>query len=183
MILPKGILLSSIEWTTERARIIWVDSHRYEVRTPNQDIEEKNMIWKAYEVKNARRLTTFDWDLDSGEAMLMIQSMPKGADYFQVKKQIENQLEEIIPISQFEQTQVSKAIRKIEESTECEGVGYLTIRLRAEELSLGAVIGKAILILILHYIVPILHSKMKELDFLVIFIGIRWMAFWIMNST
>lgn len=121
--LPPGTALSSIEWSKESLKIIWVSSHQYEYREKNRDIIEENMIWKAYAVKKARRLTIFDWDLISGDAMLMIQSVPKGTNYKSsqydaIRREFEEKLEPIIHISQFRQIPVGQAIKKIRKSSE-----------------------------------------------------------------
>lgn len=118
LVLPEETTLSSIEWTMKRLRFVWVEKRQWEERVPEEDIESADMVWRAHRIKSARGLTTFDWDLVSGHAMLMIQRLPSGTKYRQIRDQFEKELEPIVGLSQFERVRVSRAIQLIEESGE-----------------------------------------------------------------
>lgn len=118
LVLPEEIALSSVEWTRERVRFVWVEKRQWEERVAEEDIEEEGMVWRAYRINVSRGLVAFDWDLVSGHAMLMIQRLPRGTSYHQVRDQFAKKLELIVGLSQFEQVRVSRAIQRIEESDE-----------------------------------------------------------------
>jgi hypothetical protein len=118
LVLPEETTLSSIEWTMEGLRFVWVEKRQWEERVPEEDIESADIVWRAHRIKSARGLTTFDWDLVSGHAMLMIQKLPSGTKYHRIRRQFEKELEPIVGLSQFEQVRVSRAIQPIEESGE-----------------------------------------------------------------
>jgi hypothetical protein len=118
LILPEKPRLSSIEWTNERVRFVWVEKRQWEERLPEKDIVSGDIVWKAYQIKSSRGLTAFDWDLISGNAMLMIQSLPQGGDYSLIRTRFEKELDLIVGISNFEKVLVSRAIQHIERSGE-----------------------------------------------------------------
>lgn len=118
LVLPEETTLSSIEWTMERLRFVWVEKRQWEERVPEEDIESLDMVWRAHRIKSARGLTTFDWDLVSGHAMLMIQRLPRGTKYSHIRDRFEKELELIVDLSQFERVRVSRTIQSIEESGE-----------------------------------------------------------------
>jgi hypothetical protein len=118
LVLPEEITLSSIEWTSERVRFVWVEKRRWEERVSEEDIEEEGVVWRAYRINVSRGLIAFDWDLVSGHAMLMIQRLPKGTKYHHIRDQFEEELEPIVGLGQFERVRVSRTIQRIEESGE-----------------------------------------------------------------
>ena len=118
LVLPEETTLSSIEWTPERVRFVWIEKRQWEERVSEEDIEEEGMVWRAYRINVSRGLIAFDWDLASGHAMLMIQRLPRGTKYHHIRDRFERELEPILDLSQFEQVRVSRAIQRIQESGE-----------------------------------------------------------------
>jgi hypothetical protein len=118
LVLPEETTLSSIEWTPERARFVWVEKRQWEERASEADIEEEEMVWRAYCINVSRGLIAFDWDLVSGHAMLMIQRLPRGTEYDIIRDRFEKELEPVVGLSQFEWVRVSRAIQRIEASGE-----------------------------------------------------------------
>jgi hypothetical protein len=120
LVLPEETTLSSIEWTPERVRFVWVEKRQWEERVSEEDIEEEGMVWRAYRINVSRSLIAFDWDLVSGYAMLMIQRLPRGTKYYLIRDRFEKELEPMVGLSQFEQVRVSRAIQRIQASEEKE---------------------------------------------------------------
>lgn len=118
LVLPEEMSLSSIDWTPERVRFVWVEKRQWEERVPEEDIVKDDMVWRAYRIKVSRGLIAFDWDLVSGYAMLMIRRLPRGTRYDHIRSQFEKLLEPIVGISRFERVRVSQAIGAVELSGE-----------------------------------------------------------------
>jgi len=121
LVLPEETTLSSIVWGPERLRFVWVEKRQWEERVPEEDIEDierLDMVWRAYRLNTTRGLTTFDWDLVSGHAMLMIQRLPSGAKYDHIRHRFEEELEPIVGLNQFQRVRVSRAIQCVERSGE-----------------------------------------------------------------
>jgi len=118
VVLPEEPTLSSIEWTPEKVRFIWVEKRCWEERIPEKDIKGDNIVWRAYRVNVSRGVISFELDLMSGDAMLMIRRLPQGTKYHQVRDRFENELTPILDFSYFERVRVSQTIRRIQESDE-----------------------------------------------------------------
>lgn len=118
VVLPAETNLSSIEWTPERVRFVWIEKRQWEERVPDEDMREGEMVWRAYRLNVSRGIISFDWDLVSGHAMLMIQRLPRGSNYTRVRARFEKELEPLVALSQFERLRVSRVIVPIQESGE-----------------------------------------------------------------
>jgi hypothetical protein len=118
IVLPDGIELATVEWRQERVRFIWIERREWEQRIEEQDREEGDIIWKAYQRKTARGITTFDIDLISGDAMLLIQKLPSGRGYSQTRDHFKQELEPLMDLELFQTVRISKAIKLIEQSGE-----------------------------------------------------------------
>lgn len=118
VVLPAKAHISSIRHTAEQVRIQWIEKREWRERTPEYDKREGRRFWQAYLEHTARGITTFDWDLLSGHAALMIRRLPTGSDYDEVCKRFEKELEPLVGISGFQKLKLTQSIRKIEESKE-----------------------------------------------------------------
>jgi hypothetical protein len=130
LVLPETPTLSSIEWTPERVRLVWVEKRQWEERVSEEDIEKDGMVWRAYCLNVSRGLIAFDWDLVSGHAMLMVQRLPRGTIYHHIRDRFQRELEPILGLSQFERVRVSRAIQRIQDSGEVRRrqLAYQTMR-------------------------------------------------------
>jgi hypothetical protein len=130
LVLPMTAALSSVEWTPERLRFIWVERRQWEERASEEDMEGDAVVWRAYRINVARGLVAFDWDLVSGHAMLMIQRLPRGTQYLPIRDRFERELEPIVGLSLFQPVRVSRAIQRIQASDEVRGrqLAYQTRR-------------------------------------------------------
>lgn len=120
LVLPANPTLSSVEWTPQRVRCIWVEKREWEMRVPDEDSQDKvlGIFYKAYQQQIARGITTFDWNLVTGEAALMIQRLPSGEGYNQIRQVYERELEPFITISNFTRVRTRRAIRNLEKVKE-----------------------------------------------------------------
>ena len=68
---------------------------------------------KAYGEKLARGITSFDWNLAAGEAASMIQQLPSGERYDEIRQRYEQSIEDAVHVSNFTRRDVRKAIHGI----------------------------------------------------------------------
>lgn len=127
---PPEMTLASVAWTPHRLRVTWVQGQQCEDRLPERDVHQGPIELRAYRLSTSRRLYAFDWDLLSGNSLLMIPRMPVSRDYQKTRKLLKHQLELLIDLDQFTPVRVSRAIRRIEQSGEarCRQVSYQTAR-------------------------------------------------------
>jgi hypothetical protein len=120
VVLPSSPTLASIVWTPQRLRLIWNEKREWFERRDDADIEvsEENLVFRAWQRKTARGTLAFDWDLQSGEAMLMIQRLPSGTQYPKVRDTMVKWLAPFVDLSAFEVVRVSSGIKSILESGE-----------------------------------------------------------------
>jgi hypothetical protein len=122
IILPDDPTLSTIEWSPNRVRFVWVERRAWEIRVPELDRSgydvglSESVSLKAYQLNEARGLTSFDWNLATGHAALLIQRLPSGENYVDKQREYEDTIEEFIPISNFTRTRLSRSIKKLEAS-------------------------------------------------------------------
>ncbi len=120
LVLPDEPTLSAVEWSADRVRFIWVEKREWELRREDLDQEGPTdaIRLKAYEEKLARGITSFDWNLAAGEAALMIQQLPSGERYDEIRQRYEQSIEDAVHVSNFTRRDVRKAIHGIEASQE-----------------------------------------------------------------
>lgn len=119
LLLPKKPTLSSIAWSEERVRFLWIERRDWEERlSPDEDFFLEGILYKAYKQRIERGITSFDWDLLSGHAALMIQQLPSGSRYDLVRDRLKSELEALVRISEFDLLRVSRGIRHVERSSE-----------------------------------------------------------------
>jgi len=120
LVLPDTPTLSAIEWSKSRVQFVWVEKREWEVRLEDKDkpTNAHGVSYKAYEAQLARGITTFDWNLISGEAALMIQQLPAGDNYDSVREVYEKELLPILDLASFSRRRIRSAIRNIEKSKE-----------------------------------------------------------------
>jgi hypothetical protein len=116
--LPEETTLSKVAWSPKRARFVWITTRTWEDRLEDDDEREGARIWKAYEERSARGVLAFDWDLQSGDAMLMIERLPSGNDYEEVRTAMVKELKPLLDLSVFSLVEVGRAIQPIEKSNE-----------------------------------------------------------------
>lgn len=120
LVLPDEPTLASVEWTKKRVRFVWIDRREWYERIEEEDEESKDgeILYKAYRHQITRGVTSFDWNLVSGDAALMIQTLPRGENYDDVRKAFEAELAAFIDLNEFTRCRITKAIKKLESSKE-----------------------------------------------------------------
>lgn len=116
LLLPDAPTLSAIQWTSQRIRFVWIDKRTWRERLPDQDREEAGIEFDAYETKEARGVVSFECDLVSGNAALLIQRLPSGNRYVEQKLRFEQELERFIDIAELAECRISSGIRRIDET-------------------------------------------------------------------
>jgi hypothetical protein len=118
LLLPANPTLCTVEWGPERARFVWVERRVWYEHVPDEDYQEDDLEYTARRRHQSRGLVTFDWDLTSGHAALLIQRLPKGSNYKEIKRAFSAVLEPLVRISKFQPMAVSGSILKLEKSGE-----------------------------------------------------------------
>lgn len=115
VVLPESPTLASIEWTPQRVRFVWNEKREWLDRREDRDIDspEEAMVFRAWQLRSARGTLAFDWDLQSGEVMLMIQRLPSGTQYSKIRDDVKSWLRRFIDLDAFDVVRVSLAIKPL----------------------------------------------------------------------
>lgn len=110
----------------DRIRFVWVQNRSTLRRVEEQDPEPSQIelspdgtswqrrILRAYLETRVRDVTSFEWDIAAGEAMLMIRKF-KETDYVAVRDAIEAELADILPTYDFRPVRMSKLINDLDD--------------------------------------------------------------------
>jgi len=131
LILPVEPTLSTIQFNDDVIRFVWIERRTWRVRLPDQDRIERatdndlpnsliqdQIVWQAYRVRMARGLIIFEWNLNTNDAMMLIQQVPSGRQYKALRDQFEGYLRQFFDIDLFEKVRLSSALPGIETSGE-----------------------------------------------------------------
>ena len=155
IVLPEEPTLVSVEWSAERVRFVWVEKRAFTKRREDLDhiegdiedaTEPGTIIFKAFEGKVQRAVTTFDWNLANGNAALLIHQLQTGENYVDIRNQYETAIDAAVGIRGFQRIRISRAIqrlvesdetrnRQVEEATEIGGQARLTSGGRADDIT------------------------------------------------
>lgn len=116
--LPANPELCSVEWSSNRVCFVWVQRRTWYEHLPEEDYQEDDIEYTARRRHIARGLITFHWDLTSGHAALLIQRLPKGNNYKEIKGAYSFVLEPLVKLSKFQPVHISGSILKLERSGE-----------------------------------------------------------------
>lgn len=129
LILPVEPTLSTIQFDEENGtiRFIWIERRTWRVRLPDEDRIERatdndlpnsliqdQIVWQAYRVRMARGLIVFEWNLNTNDAMMLIQQLPSGRQYKALRDQFEGYLRRFFAIDSFDKVRLSSALPGIE---------------------------------------------------------------------
>jgi hypothetical protein len=119
-VLPARPTLSSIRYDSKVLRLVWTEKREWFERVEEKDSEkeEGRLVFKAFERRSSRGTLAFDWDLTTGDAMIMIQRLPSGTNYERVRDRVVNWLRPFVDIRTFEVVRVNTAIRPIRNGSE-----------------------------------------------------------------
>src|SRR5262249_21959133 len=100
LVLPAAPQLCTVEWAPSRIRFIWVEKRVWKDRVPDEDFQRDDLEFTANRLRVARGIVTFDWDLVSGHAALLIQRLPSGSNYGAARQRFEAELQPLVKIKQ-----------------------------------------------------------------------------------
>jgi len=155
IVLPEEPTLVSVEWSPDYVRFVWVEKRAYTQRRQDLDrvegdledeVEAGAIIFKAFEGKVQRAVTTFDWNLNNGHAALLIHQLQSGENYADIRAEYESAIDEAVGVSNFQRIRISRAIerlvesdetrnRQVEEATAIGGQARLTSGSRADDIT------------------------------------------------
>jgi hypothetical protein len=155
IVLPDEPTLVSVEWSAERVRFVWVEKRAFTKRREDLDhvegqlddpAEPGTIIFKAFEGKVQRAVTTFDWNLVNGNAALLIHQLQTGENYVDIRNEYEAAIDDAVGVRGFQRIRISRAIqrlveseetrnRQVEEATEIGGQARLTSGGRADDIT------------------------------------------------
>lgn len=127
LLLPQQPTISSITHNDRWLRLKWVEKREwYELIS---DQMENGLRVKKYEPHITRGITIFRIDLVSGNAELMIQRLPRGTNYEEVRERYDQELGRMIDLDAFSLLDTGQAIGRIEDSGEVErrACNYITV--------------------------------------------------------
>ncbi len=158
--LPEQLTLSSIEHTRTRLRITAVERREGELREPSLDrkeeVEDSEVIYKAYIYKIVRGFTVFDWDLTANQAFLQITQLPSGQHYEVAASRFFQLINNVIDMSMFTHVELRDVISRLHgleqagtPEARSQGIGYRTLQGRTltgrSASGTGALLGEAVI--------------------------------------
>jgi len=121
LLIPSEPTISSIIHTDRLLKFKWVEKRIWK-QLISEEIQGDKFI-KTYQIHITRGVTTFRVDLITGNAELMIQRLPSGTRYGEIKENYLSKLASLIEINALSQINLRRAIKRIEESDEVEKRG------------------------------------------------------------
>lgn len=115
LVLPEEPTLSAIEWSAQHVRFIWVEKRIYRDPRDDKSYTEDEIEYHAYEVKQSRGIISFNCDLVTGLAELMIQRLPSGNNYAAEKAKYMDELKRIFDVSTLKPQKISRSILRADE--------------------------------------------------------------------
>lgn len=120
LVLPQEQTLSVVEWSEERVKFVWICKVSYDERLKDEDEwdDERNLEYRAYRPRVKRGIVTFDWDLESGIAMLMIQRMPTETIHKEILDTTWKHLTKFVDSKLVKIIKLGNVIEKLEQTTD-----------------------------------------------------------------
>ena len=114
--LPRTPHLSTVLWSPDRVRFVWTVRRMWSERRPDKDQRNGSFELRAFERRITRGTTAFDWDLNAGIALVMIQRLPSGTRYAQRRDAFIDTMRPLVDIDLFDPILLSTAIVPLAES-------------------------------------------------------------------
>jgi hypothetical protein len=115
-ILPNDPVLTSVIHDNKILKFKWVEKRVWKDPFDERIVDDK--LVKRYQINLSRGITTFRINLISGNAEIMIQRLPRGANYENIKNDYLDQLSHFIEIHSLDMIGLRRSIRLLEESDE-----------------------------------------------------------------
>lgn len=114
--IPDNIELSQVIHDGKILKFKWVEKRNWKI--PLEERREDDKYIETYQINTTRGVTTFRVDLITGNTELMIQRLPTGTHYQEIKDDYLHKLNNIIELYSFQPTRLLRVIRFIEGSKE-----------------------------------------------------------------
>jgi hypothetical protein len=122
LVLPKEPTLATVQWSKTRVRFVWNETREWHERRDDLDYANVDggaeLEYRAWQRRRARGTIAFDWDLTTGEAMLIIQRLPSGSRYAEMRDEVINWLHPFIDVTTLDVVRVSRSVKKLLDSGE-----------------------------------------------------------------
>lgn len=116
LILPNEPTLTSIIHKEDILKFKWVEKRVW--KDPLEERIEDDKFVKTYQINLSRGITTFRINLISGNAEIMIQRLPRGANYEMIKNDYLDEISKYIDIHSLNPLGLRRSIRRLEASDE-----------------------------------------------------------------
>jgi hypothetical protein len=117
LVMPAKPELASVRWAAEAVRFTWNEKRTWFERREALDRPlpggSGDIVLRGWERMVSRGTLAFDWDLRTGEAMLMIQRLPTGTNYTAARDDLIKLVAPFVDLQVFTATRVSRAILRI----------------------------------------------------------------------
>lgn len=115
VVLPEERQLCSIASNDYRFQMRWIERRITSKRLPDADRVKGDISYRAYLNNTQRAVTTFDWDLVTGVALILIQELQTNADYMTELIKYTSELQPLFGFGgNFNPLPLSSCIHKIE---------------------------------------------------------------------
>lgn len=118
LLVPDSPTVATIIHNEHVLKIKWVEKRRWNELLKEEIIGDK--LIRTYQIHTTRGVTIFRVDLITGDADLLIQKLPRGTNYAEVKERYENEIRKILDLDTFSLLNIKSSVRKIEHSGEVE---------------------------------------------------------------
>jgi hypothetical protein len=115
LVLPAVPTLTTIQWSADRIRFVWIERRPWRKRLPEQDQKTETIEFDAFRPMMSRGMVSFSCDLTSGHAELLIQRLPSGENYAAEKTKFQNLLAQFFDVAQLTPVLVARAIKKFDD--------------------------------------------------------------------
>jgi hypothetical protein len=116
IILPNEPTLTSVIHDNNILKFKWVEKRVW--KDPLDERIEDDKLVKTYQINISRGITTFRVNLVSGDAEILIQRLPRGANYENIKNGYLDELSHYIEIHSLNPLGLRRTIRRLEGSSE-----------------------------------------------------------------
>jgi len=116
IILPNEPTLTSVIHNGSILKFKWVEKRVW--KDPLDEMIEDDIFVKRYQINLSRGITTFRINLVSNEAEIMIQRLPRGANYEKIRDNYLDEVSHYIDIYSLTHLGLRRAIRRLEDSDE-----------------------------------------------------------------
>ncbi len=132
---PAVPTLTTVQWSADRIRFVWVERRTWRQRMPDQDQKTVTLELDAYRREIGRGMVSFSCDLASGHAELLIQRLQSGENYEAERGRFINLLAQFFDTNQLTPLKVSKAIKKFDDDRKIRKRGCKYATLMGSDLS------------------------------------------------